>query len=57
MVPPKIATSAALMATAVAAYDTLLQFPITPGVETRTLDQIHQVALAEGWCCYLLARW
>lgn len=48
MVPPKIAASAALLASAVAAYDTLLQFHAAPEVDTRTLDEIHQAALAEG---------
>lgn len=49
MVLPKIVASAALLATGVAAYDTLLQFSAAaPEVETRTLDEIHQAALAEG---------
>lgn len=49
MVLPKIVTSAAILATGVAAaYDTLLQFNVAPEVETRTLDEIHQAALAEG---------
>ncbi|KAJ3937959.1 uncharacterized protein N0V96_011958 [Colletotrichum fioriniae] len=47
MVLPTFVLSAAL-ATSVAAYDTLLNFHGAPEVETRTIDEIHKAAVAEG---------
>ncbi|KAF6831093.1 extracellular solute-binding protein family 1 [Colletotrichum musicola] len=47
MVLPTLVLSAALTAS-VAAYDTLLDFNGAPEVETRSIDEIHKAALAEG---------
>ncbi|CCF45548.1 ABC transporter [Colletotrichum higginsianum] len=38
----------ALLATPVNAYDTLLKFHEAPQVETRTINEIHKAAVAEG---------
>ncbi|KAI8171660.1 hypothetical protein K4K54_005318 [Colletotrichum sp. SAR 10_86] len=47
MVLPTLFISAAL-ATSVAAYDNLLNFNGAPEIETRSIDDIHKAALAEG---------
>ncbi|OLN85457.1 hypothetical protein CCHL11_08086 [Colletotrichum chlorophyti] len=47
MVLPTLFISATLAASA-AAYDTLLTFPGEPEIETRSIDDIHKAALAEG---------